>query len=97
MHIPLGFALLLDNGSLASASSVKGGDVTGEVLHLTQRAQTFTFGGIGSRPVLSLNRGFSAPSICTSSNRAQTSCTSFATSRISSPAGRLLPIWRCRC
>jgi len=31
------------------------------VLHLTDRRQTFTFTGIASRPVLSLNRSFSAP------------------------------------
>ncbi|PYB76877.1 aminopeptidase N [Rhizobium wuzhouense] len=61
MHIPLRFALISENGSEASASSVSGGEVTGDVLHLTERAQTFTFSGIGSRPVVSLNRGFSAP------------------------------------
>ncbi len=61
MHIPLSFALISDNGSLATASAVKGGEVTGEVLHLTERQQTFTFSGIASRPVLSLNRSFSAP------------------------------------
>jgi aminopeptidase N len=61
MHIPLSFALILDNGSLATPSAVKGGEVTGDVLHLTDRKQTFTFSGISSRPVLSLNRSFSAP------------------------------------
>lgn len=61
MHIPLRFALISENGSEASASAIAGGDVTGDVLHLTQRAQTFSFSGIGSRPVVSLNRGFSAP------------------------------------
>lgn len=61
MHIPLSFALILDNGTIADATSVKGGEVTGDVLHLTDRRQTFTFTGITSRPVLSLNRSFSAP------------------------------------
>jgi aminopeptidase N len=61
MHIPLRFALISENGSEASASAISGGDVNGDVLHLTQRAQSFTFSGIGSRPVVSLNRGFSAP------------------------------------
>lgn len=61
MHIPLSFALILDNGTIADATSVKGGEVTGDVLHLTDRRQTFTFTGIASRPVLSLNRSFSAP------------------------------------
>ena len=61
MHIPLSFALILDNGSAATPAAVAGGEVTGDVLHLTQRKQTFTFSGISSRPVLSLNRSFSAP------------------------------------
>ncbi|SFB64515.1 aminopeptidase N [Rhizobium sp. NFR07] len=61
LHIPLSFALILDNGSIATPTSVEGGDVTGDVLHLTERKQTFTFSGISSRPVLSLNRSFSAP------------------------------------
>jgi aminopeptidase N len=61
MHIPLRFALISENGSEATASAITGGTVNGDVLHLTERAQTFTFSGIGSRPVVSLNRGFSAP------------------------------------
>ncbi|TRL36708.1 aminopeptidase N [Rhizobium straminoryzae] len=61
MHIPLSFALILDNGSIGEPSSITGGEVTDDVLHLTERHQTFTFSGIGARPVLSLNRGFSAP------------------------------------
>jgi aminopeptidase N len=61
MHIPLRFSLISENGAEAAASAIAGGTVTGDVLHLTERAQTFTFSGIGSRPVVSLNRGFSAP------------------------------------
>ncbi|TPP10462.1 aminopeptidase N [Rhizobium glycinendophyticum] len=61
MHIPLRFALISENGSESTASAIAGGTVSGDVLHLTERAQTFTFAGIGSRPVVSLNRGFSAP------------------------------------
>ncbi|MFN7125623.1 MAG: aminopeptidase N [Allorhizobium sp.] len=61
MHIPLRFSLLSETGAEATASSISGGEVSGDVLHLTQRAQTFTFSGITSRPVVSLNRGFSAP------------------------------------
>lgn len=61
MHIPLSFALVLDDGSLAAPDAVSGGEVTGDVLHLTQRRQTFVFSGIASRPALSLNRSFSAP------------------------------------
>jgi aminopeptidase N len=61
MHIPLSFALILDNGAIAEPASVSGGEVTGDVLHLQERSQTFTFTGLATRPVLSLNRGFSAP------------------------------------
>ncbi|THV25789.1 aminopeptidase N [Peteryoungia ipomoeae] len=61
MHIPLRFALIGDNGAELDASIVTGGKVTADVLHLTERSQTFVFSGISSRPVVSLNRGFSAP------------------------------------
>ena len=61
MHIPLRFGLLLADGSEANPTAVSGADVTGDVLHLTERRQTVTFSGIASRPVVSLNRGFSAP------------------------------------
>ncbi len=61
MHIPLKLALLLEDGSEAALSQVEGSTVTGDVLHLTERQQTAVFHGIASRPVLSINRGFSAP------------------------------------
>ncbi len=61
MHIPLRLALVLEDGSIATPSSVSGGEMTGDVLHLTERSQTLVFEGIASRPVVSLNRDFSAP------------------------------------
>ena len=61
MHIPLRLALVLEDGSIATPSSVSGGEITGDVLHLTERSQTLVFEGIASRPVVSLNRDFSAP------------------------------------
>jgi aminopeptidase N len=61
MHIPLAMGLLLDNGNEAVPTSVGGGEFAEGVLHLTERSQTFTFEGIASRPVLSLNRSFSSP------------------------------------
>ncbi len=61
MHIPLRFGLLLADGSEAIPASVSGGEVTGDVLHLIERKQTVVFDGIASRPVVSLNRGFSTP------------------------------------
>ncbi|MFP5075709.1 aminopeptidase N [Rhizobium sp. YIM 134829] len=61
MHIPLRLALVLEDGSIATPSAVTGGELTGDVLHLTERSQTVHFDGISSRPVISLNRDFSAP------------------------------------
>jgi aminopeptidase N len=61
MHIPLRFALILEDGTIAATSGVSGAEVTGDVLHLVERSQTVVFEGIASRPVVSLNRGFSAP------------------------------------
>jgi aminopeptidase N len=61
MHIPLAMGLLLEDGSEANVTAVAGGEFADGVLHLTQRTQTFTFEGVASRPVLSLNRSFSSP------------------------------------
>lgn len=61
MSIPLRMGLLLESGGEADLSSVSGADITGDVLHLTDRKQTVVFSGIASRPVPSFNRGFSAP------------------------------------
>ncbi|MBB4194091.1 aminopeptidase N [Rhizobium aethiopicum] len=61
MHIPLSLALFGENGGKIEPSSVSGAEYSGEVLHLTDRAQTAIFHGIGSRPVVSINRSFSAP------------------------------------
>ncbi|KQY19744.1 aminopeptidase N [Rhizobium sp. Root482] len=61
MHIPLRIGLLLEDGTEMSLPSPAGAEMTGDVLHLTERKQTVTFEGIPSRPILSLNRGFSAP------------------------------------
>ncbi len=61
LHIPLSTALILDNGQIATPAKVEGGEFRDGILHLTERSQSFTFSGISSRPVLSLNRGFSAP------------------------------------
>jgi aminopeptidase N len=61
MHIPLAMGLILDNGSDAVPSAVTGGEYADGVLHLTERAQEVVFEGISSRPVVSLNRSFSAP------------------------------------
>lgn len=61
MHIPLRFGLLLEDGREATPAEVSGARVDGDVIHLTERSQNVVFKGVGGRPVLSLNRGFSAP------------------------------------
>ena len=61
MHIPLRMALLAEDGSIMTPSSVKGAELSDDVLHLTERTQTAVFHGITSRPALSLNRSFSTP------------------------------------
>ncbi len=61
MHIPLRVGLLLQDGSEAIATATSGADVTGDVIHLTERRQTVVFSGVPSRPVPSFNRDFSAP------------------------------------
>ncbi|WP_372972249.1 aminopeptidase N [Marinobacter sp.] len=62
-HIPFALGLLGDDGadlSLTLADESSAGDTT-RVLELTEESHTFEFRGIGSRPVPSLLRNFSAP------------------------------------
>jgi aminopeptidase N len=61
MVIPLAIGLVGADGRDMSLSREDGRPVVRGVLTLTQPAQTFEFTGITERPVLSLNRGFSAP------------------------------------
>jgi len=61
MYVPLAFGLLGPNGEDMEVGDVEGATVEAGVIHLTGSSQTVRFKGIGSRPVLSLNRGFSAP------------------------------------
>ncbi len=61
MHIPLRTALFGLDGEFEAPSSVIGADMTEDVLHLTQRRHEVTFSGLAQKPVLSLNRSFSAP------------------------------------
>ncbi|GAB5506979.1 MAG: aminopeptidase N [Rhizobiaceae bacterium] len=53
MHIPLAFGLVGTDGE-----DIGG---TGGVIQLRKRKETVRFPGLASRPVLSINRGFSAP------------------------------------
>ena len=59
--IPLAIGLIGANGRDMSLSLEGGRPVVRGVLAITQPAQSFEFSDITERPVLSLNRGFSAP------------------------------------
>jgi aminopeptidase N len=60
MHIPLAYGLILPDGTEFDGQPA-GGEASGGVFHLTKRKQTFSFSNVPGRPVLSINRGFSAP------------------------------------
>ncbi len=61
MVIPLATGLIGADGRDMSLSLDNGRPVVRGVLTLTQPAQTFEFTDVAERPVLSINRGFSAP------------------------------------
>ncbi len=61
MHIPLAFGLVGSNGEDIRAHSVEGAVVEEGVIHVRKRRHVVRFAGVAERPVLSLNRGFSAP------------------------------------
>ncbi|MGC4025177.1 MAG: aminopeptidase N [Mesorhizobium sp.] len=61
LHIPLAFGLVGENGQDVAFTSVDGGAVSNGVIHLKRRRQVFRFNGVNQKPVLSINRGFSAP------------------------------------
>ncbi|MBB5704450.1 aminopeptidase N [Ochrobactrum daejeonense] len=61
MHIPVAFGLVGTDGQDMKPSSVSGGDVRDDIIHLHGTTETIVFHGIGARPVPSLLRGFSAP------------------------------------
>ncbi len=61
MHIPLAMGLILEDGTALEPKAVTGGQYANGVLNVVEKKQDVVFSGIASRPVLSLNRGFSAP------------------------------------
>lgn len=61
LHIPLKLGLINHNGADMALALEGDGEVADGVLHVTKRKQTFDLTGVGSRPVPSLLRGFSAP------------------------------------
>ncbi|MCV0396231.1 MAG: aminopeptidase N [Rhizobiaceae bacterium] len=61
LHIPLAFGLVGPDGCDMEAEAVDGAIVENGVINLRKRNHTIRFHGIAERPVLSVNRGFSAP------------------------------------
>ncbi len=61
LHIPLGLALIGPDGSDLPLDVEGVGVLNTPLIELTQARQTFRFNNVPKRPVLSLNRGFSAP------------------------------------
>ncbi|MCY6381494.1 aminopeptidase N [Hoeflea prorocentri] len=61
MHIPLRFGLIDADGAEIKTSDIEGIDVTGDVMHVKRRAHKIVISKVRKRPVISLNRSFSAP------------------------------------
>ncbi|MDS1134639.1 aminopeptidase N [Nitratireductor indicus] len=61
MHIPLAFGLVGADGQDMVFDAVEGAVVEDGVIHVRKRHHSVRFTGVPARPVLSINRGFSAP------------------------------------
>jgi aminopeptidase N len=61
MHIPLNFGLVGSSGEDMPLDLEGVGVLNAPLLELTQEKQSFRFRNVKNRPVLSINRGFSAP------------------------------------
>ena len=61
MVIPLSFGLVGKDGRDLPVKATDGAPLEGQTIVLTEQAAKFEFAGLGERPVLSINRGFSAP------------------------------------
>ncbi len=61
VYIPQKIGLIGPDGGDIKAAKVTGAEFENDVLHLTKRKHKVTFNGIKERPVLSLNRNFTAP------------------------------------
>ena len=71
MHIPLAFGLVGADGKDMAYGAVEGATVENGVIHVRKRKHAVTFSGVAGRPVLSLNRGFSAPVTLTVEQRTE--------------------------
>jgi len=63
MHIPFGLGLVGPSGEDMALDLEGVGSLNAPIIELTEETKSFRFRNIASRPVLSLNRGFSAPVI----------------------------------
>ena len=61
VYIPQRIGLIGADGQDIKPDKTVGADYNNGVLHLTKRKQKVVFSGVKERPVLSLNRGFTAP------------------------------------
>jgi aminopeptidase N len=61
LHIPLAIGLVGPGGEDLPLDLDGVGKLNAPLIELTEQRQTFRFNNVGKRPVLSLNRGFSAP------------------------------------
>ncbi|HET7804665.1 MAG TPA: aminopeptidase N [Pseudolabrys sp.] len=61
MVIPLSIGLVGKDGRDLALKAVNGRSVEGRTIILADQAAKFEFAGVGEQPVLSINRGFSAP------------------------------------
>ena len=61
LHIPLGLGLVGPDGADMPLDLDGVGALNTPLIEMTQQRQTFRFNNVAKRPVLSINRGFSAP------------------------------------
>jgi aminopeptidase N len=61
MVIPLSIGLMGKDGRNLPLNTANGGPLEGQTIVLTEQSAKFEFSGLEERPVLSINRGFSAP------------------------------------
>ena len=61
MHVPIAMALFGGRGEEITPKSVSGADHAGGLLQLKKRKHRIVVEGVGQRPVVSFNRGFTAP------------------------------------
>ena len=63
MHIPLNLGLVGPSGEDMALDLEGVGSLNAPIIELTEEKQSFRFRNVQNRPILSLNRGFSAPVI----------------------------------